>query len=143
LKELLKTHGQPYGVVICYEDLFPEIARQHTRMGATFLVNITNDAWYGDVSQLDQHLNFSRFRAVENRRALVRGTNTGYTAAIDPSGRIRAEIPKFIAGILLAEIPLQSEFSIYSRFGDWLWIGLVILGLGIARSIPSRKPAGS
>ena len=142
-KELPQVDGNPYGVVICYEDLFPEIARKYTRMGARFLVNITNDAWYGDVSQLDQHLNFSRVRAVENRRALVRGTNTGYTAAIDPSGRIRAEIPKFIAGILLAEIPLQGDLSVYSRFGDWLWIGLIILGLAIARSIPSRKSEAS
>ncbi|MCE9624352.1 MAG: apolipoprotein N-acyltransferase [Deltaproteobacteria bacterium] len=59
-KELLRVHGHPYGVVICYEDLFPEISRNFTRMGATFLVNITNDAWYGDSSQLEQHLNFSR-----------------------------------------------------------------------------------
>jgi apolipoprotein N-acyltransferase len=130
-KELLKVRGHPYGVVICYEDLFPEISRQYTRMGASFLVNITNDAWYGDVSQLDQHLNFSRLRAVENRRSLVRGTNTGYTAAIDPSGRIHAEIPKFIAGILLTEIPLQTELSVYSRFGDGLWIGLIGLALTV------------
>ncbi|HKY62215.1 MAG TPA: apolipoprotein N-acyltransferase [bacterium] len=142
-KELLKVDGHPYGVVICYEDLFPEIARHYTRMGAAFLVNITNDAWYGDVSQLDQHLHFSIFRAVENRRALVRGTNTGYTAAIDPSGRIRAEIPKFIAGILLAEIPLEKELSVYVRFGDGLWIGLITLGLATAGSIRGRKSAAS
>lgn len=138
-KELLKIDGHPYGVVICYEDLFPEIARKYARMGATFLVNITNDAWYGDVSQLDQHLNFSRFRAVENRRSLVRGTNTGYTAVILPSGRIGAEIPKFIEAILLAKIPLSGEMSVYTRFGDGLWIGIILLGLAIARSIPSRK----
>jgi apolipoprotein N-acyltransferase len=142
-KELLKVDGYPYGVVICYEDLFPEIARQYVRMGASFLINITNDAWYGDVSQLDQHLNFSRFRAVENRRALVRGTNTGYTAVIRPSGRIGAEIPKFIEAILLAEIPIHERTSIYTRCGDWLWIGLIILGLAIARSIPNRRSEAS
>jgi len=135
--ELLQVHGHRYGVVICYEDLFPEIARQYTRMGASFLVNITNDAWYGDSSQLDQHLSFSRFRAVENRRSLIRGTNTGYTAAIDPSGRIHAEIPKFIAAILLTQIPLGGESSVYSRFGDALWIGLV--GLSLLLGLLARR----
>jgi apolipoprotein N-acyltransferase len=124
-EKLLQVHGHPYGVVICYEDLFPNLSRDFVRRGADFLVNITNDAWYGDVSQLDQHLNFSRFRAVENRRAVVRGTNTGYTAVLAPTGRIQAEIPKFTRSILLAEIPLNRNLSVYTRWGDWLWIGLL------------------
>jgi apolipoprotein N-acyltransferase len=130
--ELLRVHGHPYGVTICYEDLFPEISRRYTQMGASFLVNITNDAWYGDSSELDQHLNFSRFRTVENRRALIRGTNNGYTAAIDPTGRIHAEIPKFIKGILLTEIPVGGGLSLYTRLGDWLWIGLLSIALVIS-----------
>lgn len=122
---LLEVKGHPYGVTICYEDLFPEISRNFTRQGAHFLVNITNDAWYGDSSQLNQHLNFSRFRAVENRRTLVRGTNTGYTAVIAPTGKIQAEIPKFTRSILLAEVPMHKQLSLYTRWGDLLWIVLL------------------
>lgn len=140
-EKLLQVHGHPYGVVICYEDLFPDISRDFIRRGADFLVNITNDAWYGDVSQLDQHLNFSRFRAVENRRALVRGTNNGYTAIIAPTGRIQAEIPKFTRSILLAEIPLNQKLSVYTRWGDWLWIVLLAAAWIFSIAVRRRKRA--
>lgn len=121
-----------YGVTICYEDLFPEISRRFTREGADFLTNLTNDAWYGHSSQLDQHLNFSRFRAVENRRAVVRSTNTGRTAAIAPTGRIMAQLPKFERGFLATEIPLGRTLTIYTRYGDWTWGLLLAVLLAIA-----------
>ena len=77
------------GPLICYEDIFPDISRNQTRKGANLLINMTNDAWYGDSSALPQHLSFSPFRAVENRRSLVRATNNGMTATLDPLGRIQ------------------------------------------------------
>lgn len=135
--KLLAVGGHPFGVTICYEDLFPEISRQQVKGGAGFLVNMTNDAWYGDSSQLDQHLNFSRLRAIENRRSLVRATNTGYTAAIAPTGNIQAEIPKFTRGILLAEIPLLSLSSLYTRWGDIPLLSLI--GLTVCIAFINRK----
>jgi apolipoprotein N-acyltransferase len=142
ITDLLRVYGHPYGVTICYEDLFPEISRHFTQMGADFLINITNDAWYGDSSELEQHLNFSKFRAVENRRALIRGTNNGHTAAIDPSGHIHAEIPKFIPGVLLTEIPLGGPVSIYTRWGDALWIGLIAIALMVGFIFRYFGPSG-
>lgn len=131
-EKLLEVYGYPYGVTICYEDLFPEISRDYTGMGAQFLVNITNDAWYRDSSQLDQHLNFSRFRAIENRRSIVRATNNGYTAAIDPTGRIRAELPKFVDDTLITDISIETSLSLYTRAGDFLWLTLLAMILGVA-----------
>lgn len=127
---LLQVQDQPYGVAVCYEDLFPEVPRDFTRLGASFLINISNDGWYGDSSQLDQHLNFSRFRAVENRRSMLRSTNTGLTVAIDSTGRVIAELPKFIDGVLMVDIPLGGPMTLYTRFGDSLWI--LLLGIALA-----------
>lgn len=111
------------GSLICYEDVFPEIARGHTNAGANLLVNLSNDAWYGNSSALPQHLNFSIFRAVENRRSLVRATNTGSTAFIDPTGNVQITLPTFTKDLLIGETSLlDSPNTFYSRFGDvFVW----------------------
>ena len=83
-----------YGVFICYEAVFADEVRQFARNGAEVLVNISDDGWYGDTSAPWQHLNMARMRAIENRRWLLRDTNTGVTAAIDPYGRVRQSIPR-------------------------------------------------
>lgn len=143
--KLLELNGYPFGVTICYEDLFPEISRQYTNMGATFLVNLTNDAWYRDSSQLNQHLNFSRFRAVENRRSLLRATNTGLTAVIDPTGGISGELPKFVQGLLMDRILPRTAISPYTYLGDKLWMALIIIGIGttyLSRRLKSKSDNG-
>ena len=73
-----------YGVFICYEAVFADEIRQFARNGAQVLVNLSDDGWYGDTSAPWQHLNIARMRAIENRRWLLRDTNNGVTAAIDP-----------------------------------------------------------
>ena len=83
-----------YGVFICYEAVFADEVRQFARNGAEVLVNISDDGWYGDTSAPWQHLNMARMRAIENRRWLLRDTNNGVTAAIDPYGRVRQSIPR-------------------------------------------------
>lgn len=108
------------GVTICYEDIFPEIARRFTLGGADFLVNLTNDAWYDRASMVYQHLDYSRFRAVENRRHLVRVTNTGITAHIDPVGRVQEALPPFTEGVLQVTVGMGGVSSCYTRWGDWL-----------------------
>ncbi len=125
---LMQVAEVPYGVTICYEDLFPGISREITRSGARLLTNLTNDAWYADSSAQWQHLNFSRIRAIENRRSMVRSTNTGVTAVIHPDGRIAKQLVPFKAAALVAEVPLFGKLSIYTRYGDMLWIlGFVLL----------------
>lgn len=134
----IEWKGSSYGVTICYEDLFPEISRALVRNGADFLTNITNDAWYADSSAQWQHLTFSQLRAVENRRSVVRSTNTGVTAVIDATGAIQQQLPPFEAGLLVTAVRLGGPESLYTRFGDSLWLGLLGLVLVLERIIHNK-----
>ena len=122
--------------LICYEDVIADIARRSVEKGAQLLVNITNDGWFGDSLAPYQHDLIARFRAVENRRFLVRSTNTGFTTLIAPTGRLVDSIPPFSEGTLLAEVTLMSYITLYTGYvKDWLgWIVLII----IATSVVSR-----
>jgi apolipoprotein N-acyltransferase len=133
---LLTSDSVRMGPLICYEDIFPQIARNHVLIGADLLVNVSNDAWYGDSSALPQHLNFSVFRAVENRRSLVRSTNTGMTATIDPLGHVQKIIPPFQRETLIDEVAILKDLSFYTRGGDLfaffcMTFTVVTLGWGI------------
>ncbi|MFC1868718.1 apolipoprotein N-acyltransferase [Thermodesulfobacteriota bacterium] len=117
--EPLKLPDLPVGVLICYEAIFPELSRAHVKKGAEILVNLTNDAWFGITSAPYQHLIMSLFRAVENRRPLIRAANTGFSAFIDPSGRIIARGDLFNEEVLIAEIKAGNNvLTIYSQYGD-------------------------
>jgi apolipoprotein N-acyltransferase len=105
------------GVLICFESIFPEIARQQVVNGANLLVNQTNDAWFGLSSAPAQHLSMAVLRAVETRRTLVRAANTGISAVIDHNGRIHSPSPLFEEAVLVAEVPLLSGQTIFVRFG--------------------------
>jgi len=80
--------GDRLGVFICYESAFPNLVRQFTKQGANVLVNLSNDSYFGRSEARVQHLSIARMRAVENRRFLIRATNDGFSAVIDPAGRI-------------------------------------------------------
>ncbi|MFH1357158.1 MAG: apolipoprotein N-acyltransferase [bacterium] len=117
------------GSLICFEDIFPEPARIFSAKGADILVNYSNDAWYGDSSAQHQHLVFSQFRALENRRFLLRATNTGLTAIITPRGEIFDKLPPFTGSYLLHNIKIDHAQSFYTKHGsDWVFI---ICGLGL------------
>jgi apolipoprotein N-acyltransferase len=105
-------------VSICYEAIFPELVREFTARGAELLVNVTNDAWYGTTSAPYQHLAMAAFRAVENRRYLVRAANTGITAVVDPRGRVLEPTRLFDTTVLVREVPLVAESTFYSSHGD-------------------------
>ncbi len=107
------------GVFICYESVFPGEVRQFADHGAQVFVNISNDGWYGDSGAPEQHLNMARMRAIENERWLLRATNTGITASIDPFGRIVARAPAGTRTALLAPYSLRNETTFYTRYGDW------------------------
>jgi apolipoprotein N-acyltransferase len=93
-----------FATLVCYEDLIPSLSRDFQKRGANILVNFTNDVWYGDSFAPIQHNLLAMWRAVENRRYLLRSTNTGWTTVIDPLGRIVKSIPTFEEKILIAEV---------------------------------------
>ena len=103
---------------ICYEAIFPGLVRRFAAGGAELLVNVTNDAWYGTTSAPYQHLAMTVFRAVENRRYLVRAANTGITAVVDPWGRVLSPTRLFDRAVLVREVPFLAETSFYTRHGD-------------------------
>jgi apolipoprotein N-acyltransferase len=125
--------GTSLGVFICYEAIFPNEVRRFVADGANLLVNISNDGWFGRSAAPQQHLLMARVRAVENRRWLVRVTNNGYTASVDPYGRIFEPIPADVrAG---ADLPydFRTERTIYTRFGDWFaWLCLIVSAILLA-----------
>ncbi len=135
--------GAPFGVVICYEVIFPELFRDFVAEGAAFMVNITNDAWFGETSGPWQHLGMVPLRAVENRVAIARAANTGVSAFVAPSGRVTRALPLLERGVLAAPVPLRQRATLYTRYGDWFahaCLGLTAGVLGCAlfrRSTPS------
>lgn len=117
----------PFGVVICYEGIFPELVRDFAKDGARLIVNITNDAWFGRTSGPLQHLAMYPFRAVEHRAPVVRAANTGVSAFIAPSGQIVRRVPLFERDIVTETVPLRTRTTLYTRFGDWLaYLGLAV-----------------
>jgi apolipoprotein N-acyltransferase len=107
-----------FGVLVCYEDVFPALTRRFVAGGADFLVNVTNDAWYGPTSAPWQHLAQATLRAVENRTPLVRAANTGISALVEVDGRIRWEGPLFETLSHVDEIAWPGVRTFYTRFGD-------------------------
>lgn len=137
----LQTTTGKIGVLVCFEGIFPEVARAYVRQGAGMLVNITNDAWFGRSSAPYQHLSMTVFRAVENRVPLVRAANTGISAVIDTKGHIRGMTPLFEEATLSAEVRPGSGRTFYNRFGDLF--ALSCLGVGIVLCVAAfrKKPA--
>ena len=118
----------PSGVLICYEAIFPELARSQVRHGAAILINLTNDAWFGPTSAPYQHLAMAVFRAVETGRPLIRAANTGFSAVIGPQGRILKQSGLFVEEVLTVEVPVdQGMARPYTRFGDLF--AIVLLGI--------------
>lgn len=128
------------GVLICYEAIFPELSRDLVNAGANFLVNITNDAWFGRSSAPYQHLSMAVFRSVENRVPMARCANTGISAFIDSRGRILRATSLFEDATLLGSVQLGEGKTLYSRYGDWfVWLCLVVTVLGFGYSLIGRK----
>ena len=115
--------GVSIGPLICYEDIMPQPARLAVRNGAQVLVNLTNDMWFGPTRAPFQHRNAAAFRAVENRRSLVRVTNTGVTSVINAVGREEAALPIYQRGTLVHDVGALQMPTVYQRFGDWFaWL---------------------
>lgn len=116
--------------LICYEDVVPSLARQASAGGAEILVNLTNDAWFGDTVAPYQHNLIASFRAIENRRWLLRATNAGLTTIISPHGETVAALPPFREGVLEYDINAENTQTLYTRyFGAWFDIAVSALTL--------------
>ena len=111
--------GHKLGAFICYESVFPDLVRQFVRGGAEVLVNLSNDGYFGHSFAHQQHLEIVRMRAAENRRWILRATNDGITAAIDPAGRVVERMPAFVQTAGLLPYDYQSAQTPYTRHGDW------------------------
>jgi apolipoprotein N-acyltransferase len=129
-----------FGVLICFEAILKPISREFTNQGAQFLVNITNDAWFGDTSCPEQHLMLAAFRAVENRVWLVRAANTGISAFVDPVGRIIHRAAYLEQAVRVCRIDLLEISSVYRKWGDWFSVScsVVLVLLVVGRVV--RKP---
>ena len=117
------------GILICYEDLIPSLSYNSAARGAQVLVNLTNDAWYGDTSAPYQHHLLAQWRAIETRRYLLRVTNTGFTAVVDPFGKTLESLPLFEEGVIVRDVPLLHQKTWYMWLGEWLNLGAVLLGV--------------
>ncbi len=135
-----------FGVLICFEDLFPELSRKLVKEGAAFLVNITNDAWYKKSTAAYQHFTASVLRAVENRVYLARSANTGISAFIDPAGRILAAVADsggneiFVPGISTQSIYLaKPKRTLYNRWGDFFILLCLLFDAGTIIYLLNKK----
>jgi apolipoprotein N-acyltransferase len=135
---LLQVGGYPVGVSICFEAAFGSLIRR-ALPEAAYLVNVSNDGWFGDTIAPAQHLQIARLRAIENRRWLARATNTGITALVNPQGQIVRQIPQFQAAILDGElIPMQGATP-YARAGDGPVLVMLLLLGGLAVGVSQRS----
>jgi apolipoprotein N-acyltransferase len=132
--EVARTPEGVIGIFICYEAIFPQLVRKFADKGAGVLVNISDDGWYGNTAGPFQHFEMMRLRAIENGRFVLRGTNNGITAIIDPYGRIRKQIPRNQHGILTGHFRYLSKKTFYTEYGDvfaWFCVavaaGIVLL----------------
>jgi len=132
ISHTLDCRNARIGVLICFESIFPEIARKWVGVNANLLVNLTNDAWYGRSSAPYHSLAMTVMRAVETRRFVVRAANTGFSGVIDPLGRVRMVSPLFEPWAEVAEVVLMEEKSAFVRWGylfSPLCLGGVIISL--------------
>ena len=141
-KPLQSNEGR-LGVLICYEGIFPEASRDYKQGHAELLVNITNDAWFGDSSAPYQHLSMTVFRAIESRLSLVRAANTGISAFIDPTGAIIFKTPTFARTVLKGSTKLIDEKTFYAAYGDqFVYLCFVaLIGLYIYTARRRKKHA--
>ena len=144
-----------FGVLICYEDVFPELARRAALLGADFLVNLSSEAWFAGSAEIPQHFQISRFRAIETRLPLVRCCNVGVTAFVDPAGRVVSMLEGSdrpgVRGWLRGRVPLarangpavRPVYTVYTAVGDvFAWLCALGAGAFVAAAALRSRPPG-
>jgi apolipoprotein N-acyltransferase len=141
----LVLDGWRISALVCYEDVLPHFVRRVVREASPhLLVNLTNDAWFGDTLQPWMHLALAKFRAVEHRRYLVRATNTGVSAVVDPVGHVVVHSGSFTRETLHAEVAMLEGWTPYETLGDWPgWLGLGVIAWLLLRGRDTRPSKAS
>ena len=133
-------NGLKFGTYICYEAIYPGEIREFTDKGANLLINISNDGWFGKSAAAEQHLRMARVRAVENRRWILRVTNSGITAAVDPYGRVYAAMPRDVRGAADLPYDFRADRTLYTRLGDWFaWLCVIISVILVGRTFTEQR----
>lgn len=136
------THVRPLTVgewristPVCYEDILARFTRRMVReANPHVLINLTNDAWFGDTQEPWIHLVLSKYRAIEHRRFLVRSTNSGISAVVDPLGRVVAQSGLLTRENLRADVRMMAKDTVYTKLGDWPgWLSLLVVGWMLIR----------
>ena len=132
---IFETAGQKYSGVICFESIFPDLMRKFVLEGAEFLTVLVNDGWYETAPEPQQHAMQSVFRAIENRRPLLRSANTGISMVIDPSGRTLEQTNLNEEQVIITEIHPCTEMTFYAEYGNlfsWLMVFISLLLIGVS-----------
>ncbi len=132
--------GHSFAVFICYEAIYPGEVRRFAANGAQLFLNISNDGWFGRSAAAEQHLRMARVRAVENHRWIVRVTNSGITASVDPYGRIFRALPRDVRASVDLPFDFRTETTSYTRFGDWFaWLCVLVSAILLLMSWKQEK----
>ena len=126
-------NGHKLGAFVCYESVVPDLVRLFSKGGAGVLVNVTNDAWFGNSDAPFQHLNMARMRAIENHRYLLRAANNGISCVIDPYGRILRTVERNQRAVLESSFEFYTVLTPYAQYGDifaWICLGISLWAIG-------------
>ncbi|MFN7930966.1 MAG: apolipoprotein N-acyltransferase [Blastocatellia bacterium] len=136
------TYFIKVGTFICYEAAYPKLVRQFVNNGASLLINLSDDAWFGNSAGAEQHLNHARMRAIENNRDIVRVTNSGISALITAQGKVIDPLPMFASAGHVWTAETSRVTTLYSKAGDWFAISCAVLSaLAIVGSFFYHPPA--
>ena len=134
------SNGSTFSIFICYEAIYAGEIRQFANNGAQLLINISNDGWFGKSEAAEQHLGMARVRAVENRRWLIRDTNSGITAAVDPYGNVTRVMQRDTRAAADLPYDFRTDKTIYTRFGDWFaWMCVAISAILVLLTFRKAK----
>jgi apolipoprotein N-acyltransferase len=135
--------GYTLSAFICYEAIYPGQIRHFAAEGAQLFVNISNDGWFGRSAAAEQHLRFARVRAVENRRWMLRVTNSGITVSVDPYGRIFSPVPPDVRAGVDLPYDFRTDETVYTRYGDWFaWLCIIVSAILMATTFWKGNIAG-
>jgi len=133
-----ETPDGSFGVFICYEIIFPGLVRKFYSKGGDFMVTITNDAWFGRTAGPYQHFSMAVFRAVENRKPIVRAANTGISGFIDSNGKILGVTPLFQKTAMTMDLLTNNKRSFYSKYGDLFSYLCIVTTVLLLINVPRR-----
>jgi apolipoprotein N-acyltransferase len=129
-------NGRRFAVDICFEVVFPQLARTFCKNGVSLLTTITNDAWFGKSSAPYQHFAMAVMRTIENRRYLIRAANTGISGIVDPYGRIIEKTDIFVPAVLSGKVRWVDEQTFYTKTGDWiLYLSMIVSAIVLIKGV--------